>query len=89
MIYEYYKNRGSSSLARKLVKRIVKRTLQLEKNPKSGQKEELLKSREREYRYLVESNYKIIYWVDIDLLKVASVFDCRQNPKLIEKLLEK
>ena len=38
------------------------------------------------FRYLVESNYKIIYWQENELITIASVFDCRQDPKKMKKL---
>jgi hypothetical protein len=34
----------------------------------------------REYRYLVEGNYKIIYSLDDKVLYVEAVVDTRQNP---------
>jgi hypothetical protein len=58
----------------------------LESNPFSGPKEELLIDYPEEFRYLVESNYKIIYWKKDNLITIASVFDCRQNPDKIKKL---
>ena len=84
-IFEYYNYKSGIVVAKKITKNIVKRTLQLERNPKSGQREKLLVNRKNEYRYIVEGNYKIIYWVDIDFVKIASVFDCRQNPIKIIK----
>jgi plasmid stabilization system protein ParE len=82
-IFAYYKNRASLAVAQKLVKGIIDRTLQLERNPQSAPKEPLLSDRKFEYRYLVEGNYKIIYSIDGNYIKVASVFDSRQNPKKI------
>jgi hypothetical protein len=58
----------------------------LESNPFSGPKEELLSHYPEEFRYLVESNFKIIYWKNDNLITIASVFDCRQNPDKIKKL---
>jgi len=52
----------------------------------AGPKEELLNDYPEEFRYLVESNYKIIYWKKENLITIASVFDCRQNPGKIRKL---
>jgi len=45
----------------------------------------LLKDRKETYRYLIFKNYKILYSVDSqqNLIKVADVFDTRQNPKKI------
>ena len=47
-----------------------------------GQEEELLKVRDKKFRYLLYKNYKIIYFDDkLELLiKVYDVFDTRQNP---------
>jgi len=70
----------SISIARKIVKQIVNKTIQLEKTPRIGQKEPLLESRKIEYRYLVIDNYKVIYWIDNNFVKIATVFDTRQNP---------
>jgi hypothetical protein len=39
-----------------------------------------------DFRYLVESNYKIIYWKEDEIITIASVFDCRQNPEKIKKI---
>lgn len=66
-------------LQRKIIKQLVESTIHLKTNPKSGQKEELLKSRVIEYRYVVVGNHKIIYWIESKTIKIATVFDCRQN----------
>ena len=63
-IFIYYKDRASVAVAQKIVKRIIDRTLQLERNPQSAPKEPLLSDRKFEYRFLVEGNYKIIYSID-------------------------
>jgi len=55
----------------------------LHSNPLAGQKEELLINNTEEYRYLVESNYKILYWKAENIIVIASVFDCRQNPEKV------
>lgn len=49
--------------------------------------EDLLIDREDDYRYIVCDNYKIIYSVDIELqlIKIADVFDTRQNPITIKR----
>jgi plasmid stabilization system protein ParE len=85
-IFNYYKDKASIRVARKLVKQIIDRTIQLEKNPNSGQKEPLLSERKFEYRYLVEGNYKIIYWQQDNYIKIATVFDCRQNPEKMKEI---
>jgi toxin ParE1/3/4 len=52
----------------------------------AGAKEELLAEYPEEFRYLVEGNYKIIYWKEHEVITISSVFDCRQNPDKIKKL---
>ena len=53
-IFHYYKVKANQKVAKDIVSKLVNRTIQLEKNPGSGQKEPLLADRKFEYRYLVE-----------------------------------
>ena len=76
IIFEFY----NLQAGRVVAKKIVDSTIHLETNPKSGQREELLKNRGFEYRYIINGNHKIIYWIDGKTIKIATVFDCRQNP---------
>ena len=81
-IFNYYKYEVDIDVARRLVTGIVDKTIDLEKNPHKGQKEELLKDRPEEFRYLVYKSYKIIYWINKEKqrIEIANVFDCRRNP---------
>lgn len=83
-IFEYYNSRAGLSTARNLVKQIIDRTIQLERNPHSGQIEPLLSDRKFEYRYLVQGNYKIIYRIEGNYIRIAMVFDTRQNPEKLK-----
>lgn len=85
-IFNYYAFEANIKIARKIVNRIIERVSILESNPLAGAKEELLSDYPEDYRYLVESNYKIIYWKKENLITIASVFDCRQNPSKIKKI---
>ena len=80
-IFNYYYLKASLRIAEKIVNNIIDRVSILYLNPLSGQREELLDEYPEEYRYLVEGNYKIIYWKNNNLITIASVFDCRQNPE--------
>lgn len=80
-IYLFYSSKASPTTAKKIVLKIIDRVEILLKNPLSGPKEHLLSEMPEEFRYLVESNYKIIYWVEDEIITIASVFDCRQNPE--------
>jgi plasmid stabilization system protein ParE len=87
-IYDYYKIKASPRIAKKLVKTLIEETIVLESNPLIGVKEPLLSERPYEYRFLVKNNYKIIYRFNENLIRIISVFYCRQNPKKIEKIAE-
>jgi len=41
----------------------------------------MLEHLNKEIRYLIEGNYKIVYWIDVDIISIATVFDCRMDPK--------
>lgn len=86
-IYEYYEKKASSKVASKIVTGIIKESEKLIKSSFIGQEEELLKNREILYRYLVFKNYKVIYSVDKKngFIKIADVFDTRQNPSKIKR----
>jgi toxin ParE1/3/4 len=85
-IFDYYSFEVSPRIARKIINKIIDRVSILESNPFAGPKEELLSDYPEDFRYLVESNYKIIYWKKGDNITIASVFDCRQNPEKIKKI---
>ena len=55
--------------------------------PKLGPKELTLLNRKIEYRYIVETDYKIIDSIDeaTHLIKISDVFDTRLNPIKIER----
>ena len=80
-IYDYLYFQVSKRVADKISNAIVDKTLLLEQTPRVGQKEEMLAYLNKEIRYLIVGNYKIVYWIDENLVSVATVFDCRQNPQ--------
>jgi len=86
-IFEYYKKEASLKVAKKLLKDLINETKKLVKTPEIGQEEELLKQREIHYRYFLFKNYKLIYSVDKEngSIKIADVFDTRQNPPKIKR----
>ncbi|MFA6401441.1 MAG: type II toxin-antitoxin system RelE/ParE family toxin [Salinivirgaceae bacterium] len=85
-IYEYYSLKASPRIAKKIINKIVGKVEVLYKNPLSGPKEELLSEMPENFRFLVESNYKIIYWQENEIITIASIFDCRQNPVKMKKI---
>ena len=84
-IYNYYKGVAGKRIANKIRNKIYRRTFILATNPFAGPRENLLEGMSVEFRYLVEDNYKILYWPEPGTIFIAAVFDCRQNP---EKMLK-
>lgn len=70
---------GGLRVARKIATKITQRTRILSDNSLVGQREELLKDLSVEFRYLVEGNYKILYYTLPEKVVISLVFDCRQN----------
>jgi toxin ParE1/3/4 len=85
-IFEYYTINASPGVAGKLIDKIIDSVSILKSNPLIGPKEELLTEYPEDFRYLIVSNYKIIYWKTGSRIMIASVFDCRQNPIKIKKI---
>lgn len=85
-IFDYYSFEVNARIARKIIKRLIDKVSVLENNPFAGPQEELLSDYTEDFRYLIESNYKIIYWKNENLITIASVFDCRQNPNKIKRI---
>jgi plasmid stabilization system protein ParE len=76
--------KSSKSAAEKVVDRIFDREEQLQTYPDSGTIETRLRLK-KEYRYIIESHYKIIYREGKNNIYVVRVFDTRQSPKKINK----
>jgi toxin ParE1/3/4 len=85
-IFDSYTLTANKRIARRIIKKIIERVSILLKNPLAGPKEELLSEYPEDYRYLVESNYKIIYWMKGNIITIASVIDYRQNPEKIKEI---
>lgn len=84
-IFNYYYYTVSYETASRIVIKIILAVDILLTNPLIGQIEELLLNRKTQYRYLVQDNYKIIYSVNNDEIRIADIFDVRQSPKKIKR----
>ena len=67
---------------------IYQTVIRLGSFPRLGKVEPLLKDRKKEYRSLVlHRHYKIIYYIDNDIVFIAALWDTRSNPqKLSSKI---
>lgn len=84
-IFNYHNEKAGLKTAQKIIRKIYSRAAILVANPQAGPREELLKNRPVEFRYLVEGNYKILYWLELGKATISTVFDCRQNPEKIRE----
>jgi plasmid stabilization system protein ParE len=79
----YFLAEKSEQAAQRITENILARIEQIETLPESGAIQEILTSTGREYRYLVEGNYKIIYSyrAERQVAYIETVFDTRYNPE--------
>lgn len=86
-IFDYYLNVAGLKIATKIITEIIISTDILRSEPELGQIDLMLEDKIIRYRYLVQGNHKIIYSVDKEnnFIKIADVFDTRQNPTKIKR----
>ncbi|TVQ44499.1 MAG: type II toxin-antitoxin system RelE/ParE family toxin [Saprospirales bacterium] len=86
-IYSFYSIKANQKIASDLVSGIVERTLGIVNQPKIGAIEQNLLHRDKEFRFIIFKNYKIVYWINYgrNRIEIANIFDTRQDP---EKLNE-
>jgi len=58
----------------------VGRARQLETFPESGARQEFLSNQHKQYLYLIEWNYKVIYRIEEQVIYIIQIFDSRQDP---------
>ncbi|TSA49884.1 MAG: type II toxin-antitoxin system RelE/ParE family toxin [Sphingobacteriales bacterium] len=81
LIFSYYVEVASHSIAKNIIVEISNSFQLLEKFPEAGQPDEFMKHHKKEYRRLVSGNYKIIYCIRENEVHISDVFDSRQNPE--------
>lgn len=86
-IYIFLKREANIGVAKKITKEITHEVNRLINQPYLGQIEQELTTSSREFRFLVYSNYKIIYWINLDKnqIEIWDIFDCRQEPLKIKR----
>ena len=85
-VFEYYRSHYSETSAVKIFNVLVDAADSLLPFPDMAPKEELLRHRREGFRALVQGHYKIIYYIENDIVQIAMIWDCRQNPiRLIDR----
>ncbi len=86
-IFEYYLENASLLVAQNLIEAIILEPNKLLKNPEIAQKEDLLAKRNDNYRYIICKSYKFFFlYNNLKMIKVADVFDTRQNPTKMKRI---
>ncbi|MFN8355737.1 MAG: type II toxin-antitoxin system RelE/ParE family toxin [Spirosomataceae bacterium] len=73
---------GEGALAEKVIDNLIARAEQIQLFPLSGT--QMVTSQNREYRFLVEGNYKIIYSFRAEKVSIHAIFDTRQDPNKLK-----
>ena len=86
-IYVFLKRGANTVVAKKITNEITNEVKLLINQPNLGKVEQYLVGSSREFRSLIHSNYKIIYWINHDKnqIEIVDVFDCRQEPLKINR----
>ena len=86
-IYDYIQIQNAYA-AVEIYNDIVDESAMLAHFPLMGVIEPLLSEFSEEYRSLiVRRNYKIVYYIDSEVIYVVAVFDCRQSPGKLKEIV--
>ena len=87
----YYEREVNLELAERIGEGIRSCPFILKTHPEIGQIEQILTERNREYRYLVYSNYKIIYWLNKEKnrIEIMDIFATKQSPIKMKRIRQK
>lgn len=82
-IFDFYQQIASFEVAQKILTQLIDKADVLVSYPELGTIEIFEKPQAFEYRFIIESNHKLIYRVlEIEqLVFIARVFDTRRSPK--------
>jgi len=87
-VFTYYETNVSRTIAANIKNNILSSVRQLQTYPQSGTKEELLENLGEGHRCLIRGNYKVIYKIENRQVYITDVFDCRQNPEKIKRIIK-
>lgn len=79
-IRTYYMDNAGKRVMHNRIKKIVDSVSLLSNNPYLGKEEQKFVGRSQQYRFLVCGDYKVYYYIRDNKVKIALLWDCRQNP---------
>ena len=85
-IYDIFIEFAGQRNADNIIERVDERLAELQKFPLSGHPEELLRGRQRDYRWVsINLNYRMIYYVTKTTIWIVDFWDRRQNPETLKR----
>lgn len=89
-IRKYLHENDAPRAAAKLIGQLRKYAGNLADNPNLGIIEPLLAEDSNGYRSLiVRKRYKLIYYVEGETIYIDTIYDCRQQPSRLQRILKK
>ncbi len=89
-IYNYYKKERSTKTAKKVTSSIQSSIERLITFPEMAPLESLLNDCTKPYRSLVTTYaYKVIYYIEDDIIYITDIWDCRRSPDGNRNKIEK
>lgn len=85
LIFFFYQNEATEKVAQRVVDKILSKISLLEYYPERGKEEDLLKSLNQNHRFILEGDFKIIYFMKSDIVYITDIFNTKQNPAKIER----
>ena len=83
-IFDYYFSVAGIRIADKMMEKIDAKIYRiLPHTPRAGQREWSLEEEPQEFRRLIEGNYKIIYYVEDETIRIVDIWDCRRDPETL------
>ena len=79
-IFDYYSSTTNKKVAHSIRKKILISTKQLINHPNSGQIEFNLQHLQKNHRYLVVGNFKVIYRTEAKIVIINDIFNSRRDP---------
>lgn len=80
-IHAFYAEEANSQVADRIIASILQTTRLLEQYPNGGQLEPSLDHLGQGHRRIVVGQYKVIYQVVEEAIRIVDVFDSRQDPE--------
>lgn len=82
-IHTWYQKEMGENAACKFAEGIMKGLLRLKLMPYVGRIDESLSDGKTTFRSIIEHrNYKIVYYIEDDIIHISSIWSCRQNPEV-------